>query len=679
EEIQADEKIYRILAIISKELNFKSEEQRYLYLLFENNNLNNDRLKLVRLIELLKQSNDLEKLANVYKKIIADNPENIEYIKSYINVLIMQKKYSELLPLLNRLVSLETQELNFAIERLDMIFDYYDDKIALYKTYIELYGTAGNSAKMEEYYNRLISEHKDAALIQEKIALATIYKETGRETEALKIYENILKFEPENIEILKQSANLYLNCNMMREAKEQFEKILKIQENNEYAQSKIEYLESIVKNSHIMKFQELLNDSMTTEAKKLEILYDLAKAYYDTGFYKLAIDELKKIIKLSNDKILWKRSLELITEIFVVSKQTGLGLQYLANILMKNTGNQREELILKYCVAKLYIAHDEKPKAKALFEEIAVIDDNFEDVQKQLFLLEDVKSSRNDLITLQYGYAMPRELKKSTLERYEIIQELGRGGMGIVYKARDKKLDRIVALKQLPANTDIHSEQAKRLFIEARAVAKLNHHNIVNVFDVGDSEDEMYISMEYVEGKTLTEIIKNEKYVFDEHYVKNIALQICAALDFAHRHNIIHRDIKPDNIMITIDNNIKIMDFGLAKQANENVSMTQEGIAMGTAQYMSPEQIRGEDIDNRTDIYAFGCVLFEMIAAAPPFDSKNINALIYKHLSAKPPNIRSIVATAPEQFELIINKCLEKDKNNRYSNAAEIIEDLKKI
>ena len=131
--------------------------------------------------------------------------------------------------------------------------------------------------------------------------------------------------------------------------------------------------------------------------------------------------------------------------------------------------------------------------------------------------------------------------------------------------------------------------------------------------------------------------------------------------------------------MITIDNNIKIMDFGLAKQANENVSMTQEGIAMGTAQYMSPEQIRGEDIDNRTDIYAFGCVLFEMIAAAPPFDSKNINALIYKHLSAKPPNIRSIVATAPEQFELIINKCLEKDKNNRYSNAAEIIEDLKKI
>ncbi|MBP7652468.1 protein kinase, partial [Candidatus Dependentiae bacterium] len=681
ERIAPDLLVYRALAFISSELKESEEEMKYLYFLF-NRDPKLEKEKIDRLLSLLKEYNDNEKLYEVYKKLIECNQDVSEYLKNLINLLIAKKDYTNLLDKVKTLITKFPGEIQFAIERIEMISNYFDDKISIYKTYIEIFGLIENTDKMEEYYLKMITEFPDTPLLEEKISLATIYKESNREKDAIKLYENITGFEKENIEILKNLGNLYLSQKMMREAKDVFERILKLNSDNSFAQSKIEYLENIIKNSHIMQFQDLLNDESAPIDKKIEIQYNLAKAYFDTGFFKLCIEELKNVLKHGKFTAYWQKSLELITSSYIENKQSGIAIQFLGNIFLNTKLSTHEELFLKYLLANVYVAHDDKAKGKALFEEIAISDDNYFDIQYKLKHLEDIKSSRDGLITLQYGAGVmqtQQQVKKSTLERYEIIKELGRGGMGVVYKARDLKLDRIVALKQLHANTDVNSESAKRLFLEAKAVAKLNHPNIVNVFDVGDSSDELYISMEFVEGKPLTEIIRSENYSFDITYFKNIASQICAGLDYAHSHNIVHRDIKPDNIMVANNNVIKIMDFGLAKQTDADTTMTQEGVAMGTAQYMSPEQIRGEDIDLRTDIYALGCMMYEIATKNPPFNSTNLNALIYKHLSVKPISLKSVLTDIPEKLDHIVMKCIEKDKNNRYSKAADIIEELKAV
>jgi len=676
ERIAPDTLTFRALAFIAAELKDYEEEMKYLHILFSSD-AKLERDKVTRLIDLLKENNENDKLFGVYSKLCEQYQDVPEYLKNLINLLIARKDYKILLDKVKTLASKFPAESEFAIERIEMIAGYFDDKIAIYKTYIEVYGLIENTSKMEEYYLKMINEFSGIPLIEEKISLATIYKESGREKEAVKIYENIIAFEKENVEILKNLGNLYLSQKMMREAKETFEKILKLNADNGFAQSKIEYLENIIKNSHIMQFQDLLNDDKTSIEKKIEIQYDLAKAYFDAGFFKLCVEELKNVIKHGKFTAYWRKSLELLTSAYIENKQSGIALQFLGNIFSNSKLDVREELLLKYLIAKVYISHDDKPKGKALLEEIAIIDDNYSDIQFKLKQLEDIKSSRDGLITLAAAGQTQRQIKKSTLERYEIIKELGRGGMGVVYKARDLKLDRIVALKQLHANTDANSESAKRLFLEAKAVAKLNHPNIVNVFDVGDNSDELYISMEFVEGKPLTEIIRSENYTFNLEYFKNISSQICSGLDYAHSHNIVHRDIKPDNIMVTNSDAVKIMDFGLAKQTDASSAMTQEGVAMGTAQYMSPEQIRGEDIDLRTDIYALGCMMYEIVTKNPPFNSTNLNALIYKHLSVKPISLKSVMPDVPEKIDYIVMKCIEKDKNNRYSKASEIIEDLK--
>jgi serine/threonine protein kinase/Flp pilus assembly protein TadD len=260
-----------------------------------------------------------------------------------------------------------------------------------------------------------------------------------------------------------------------------------------------------------------------------------------------------------------------------------------------------------------------------------------------------------------------------TILHYRIIKKLGEGGMGIVYLAEDKKLERQVAIKFLPHHVAASSDERKRFEIEAKAAAALNHPNIATIHAIEETEDNLFLVMEYIPGKHLKEHINSKPLTVKE--ALNIALQIAKGLQAAHKKSIIHRDIKSANIMSREDGQIRIMDFGLAK-FRESGQITREGTTVGTAAYMSPEQARGEETDQRTDIWSFGVVLYEMLTGHPPFKGEYEQALIFNLLNEQIIPASELNPEAPDKLNAIINKCLEKDKNLRFGSMDEILVEL---
>jgi len=252
---------------------------------------------------------------------------------------------------------------------------------------------------------------------------------------------------------------------------------------------------------------------------------------------------------------------------------------------------------------------------------------------------------------------------------YKILEKLGEGGMGVVYLAEDTKLKRQVAIKFLPHHVSANDEERKRFEIEAQASAALNHPNIATIHAIEESKDDTFIVMEYVEGIELKEKIKSGKIPINE--AVNIAAQIAEGLDAAHKKGIVHRDIKSQNIMITNDGKVKVMDFGLAKMKGD-LQLTKIGTTVGTVTYMSPEQAKGENIDNRTDIWSLGVVLYEMITGELPFKGDYEQAIIYSILNEEP----GLDDNISEKFKIVINKILKKNPDDRYQHSKDLIHDL---
>jgi serine/threonine protein kinase/lipoprotein NlpI len=281
-----------------------------------------------------------------------------------------------------------------------------------------------------------------------------------------------------------------------------------------------------------------------------------------------------------------------------------------------------------------------------------------------------------------------KELEANTsLSHYRIVSKIGAGGMGEVYLACDTKLDRKVAIKFLPESLAADEQARKRLVREAQAAAKLDHPNICSIHEVGEEEGRSFIVMQYLEGETLDIRLKRKPFNLSESL--SIATQVADALAEAHAHGIIHRDIKPSNIMITPRGKVKVLDFGLAKmmggelavdtEAETAMVLTQTGVVLGTAPYMSPEQLRAERLDGRSDIFSYGAVLYEIVGGRRPFEARSLAEITSAILMRDPPPLQSHSGIMPAGLESLVLKCLEKEPTRRYQTMVELLVDLDRV
>src|SRR5574344_2978723 len=259
-------------------------------------------------------------------------------------------------------------------------------------------------------------------------------------------------------------------------------------------------------------------------------------------------------------------------------------------------------------------------------------------------------------------------------DRYEILEKIGTGGMSDVYKAKCHKLNRFVAMKVLKQEFSENANFVSKFRIEAQAAAGLMHPNIVNVYDVGEEGGIYYIVMELVEGITLKKYIEKKARLSVKEAI-SIAIQVSMGIEAAHNNRIIHRDIKPQNIIISKDGKVKVTDFGIAKAATSNTITSN---VMGSVHYTSPEQARGGYSDEKSDIYSLGIVMFEMLTGRVPFDGDTTVAIAIQHIQEPMPSPREYVNDIPVSVEQIIYKCTQKSPDRRYQKMSELIADLKR-
>jgi serine/threonine-protein kinase len=268
------------------------------------------------------------------------------------------------------------------------------------------------------------------------------------------------------------------------------------------------------------------------------------------------------------------------------------------------------------------------------------------------------------------------EKRKWTVKGYEIYGKLGEGGLGVVFKAKQISMNRLVALKILHKRWLNDEEFKQRFLVEARLVGKLSHQNLIKVYDVGREDWKLFFSMEFVEGETLEDMIEREGPL-DAQRAIDITLQVLRAINYIARYDIVHCDIKPSNVMLTQDNIVKLGDFGFVK-SNIEIAVTEEGSVLGTPDYISPEQAMGKTVDFRSDIYSLGVTLYHMVAKAPPFDG-TVSTIMRAHIREKMPSPKAVNPNVPDALCKVIEKMTAKDPKDRYQKCEDLFEDLEAV
>ena len=272
------------------------------------------------------------------------------------------------------------------------------------------------------------------------------------------------------------------------------------------------------------------------------------------------------------------------------------------------------------------------------------------------------------------------KVERPVLGRYRVEKELGRGAMGMVYLGKDPKIGRTVAIKTLPLTDEFESEDLEevrtRFFVEAEAAGRLNHPNIVTIFDAGEEHDLAYIAMDYIEGQSLDNFTTPDNLLSIDEVFK-IGINVAEALDYAHKKNVVHRDIKPGNILYNPKTDtLKVTDFGVACLIDTNKTRT--GTVLGSPSYMSPEQLAGKKVDGRSDLFSLGVTLYQLFTGELPFNADSMAALAYKITNDKPKGVRRVRSVLPPCLSRIINKAMEKTSKQRFSNGKAFADALRR-
>lgn len=526
-----------------------------------------------------------------------------------------------------------------------------------YEKAAELFINANNPLKAAEALE-FMGDVKKAAQLRgeayissgEKTHAAEEFEKAGNYLNAAEIYRSNDNFEKSGQMYLLggdfyQAAEMFLKAKQPRSAAIAYERAKEYLRAAEIYQRLGDYL----------KQAELL--------EKTGNFYEAGMVYYQNNQTERAITALQKVEKNSKN---YRKASVLLGDIFKEKKLLTQAI-YKYRDAIAGEGINKLTLHPYYNLARVLEDHGNVEAALEIYERILSEDYTFSDVAQRL---EKLRQRIKAVAHTQ------QKVKKE--KRFELIEEIGRGGMGIVYKAKDLLLNRIVAYKILPSNLKENPEAVQNFLKEARAAAGLNHKNIVTIYDIEEEAGEYVIVMEFVEGVTLKKkIMELKRFPLKDAII--IINQICDALDYAHKNKIIHRDIKPNNIMLTKENVVKILDFGLAKILEDVISLQTR--SMGTPFYVSPEQIIGDQkvlpIDHRTDIYSLGVTMFELITGTLPFTKGDIS---YHHIHTHPPSPSSVMqGVLPPEIDSVILKCLAKEPEKRYSSAMEIAKELKSI
>ncbi|MEQ8818993.1 MAG: protein kinase [Sumerlaeia bacterium] len=461
----------------------------------------------------------------------------------------------------------------------------------------------------------------------------------------LRALDQILQRDQKNVPAMTMKGRMLADAKQWKASKQVLEEAYKLQP------SSAEVVAALVKT-----YERILE-----EKEDSEVRFAVGKIHFLNQDHDKAIGCFQKT---AQDYRWEAESTKMLGKCFMAKGMLDLALQEFKKLVVDE---ETKEIL--YDLAQRYETKKDLVGAKTVYRQLFAADIDYKDVRQRFEMLSGTTSNPMAFTAAYDKTSMVDAMSESAQRRYELQDELGRGAMGIVYRAKDKELEEVVALKILPDAMSNNPEAVRRFKIEARNARKLSHPNIVRIHDIGEEMGRKYISMEYVDGSDIKKKIRTEGKL-DLKTTFRYGIAIADALGYAHRLQIVHRDIKPANIMLTSGGEVKITDFGIAKMLDQTGEGTMMGAVIGTPLYMSPEQVQGIPVDNRADIYAFGIMLYEFVNGKPPFTEGD---LAYQHIHRDPDRPEG----CPDELWEIIAKCLAKDKNDRWSKAEEIVEALK--
>lgn len=465
--------------------------------------------------------------------------------------------------------------------------------------------------------------------------------------QALAAYEKILDRQADQPDALHHRGNLLVKLGRVSEARQALERAQRVRPNDEALAKDL-----------IACYEKLLETRDSPDVR-----FKLGGLAMKLGRYDLAISCFQRTDK--DDRFATESS-RALGQCFLAKGMLDLALQELKKVDVDD-----ETKVLLYRLGKAYEAAGDPRGAREAYKSIYAVDIGYQDVKARMdALLHAVTDPHSPERT-----AIISSLSEHAKTRYDLIQELGRGAMGIVYKARDNELEEIVAIKILPESLEKNQNALRMFRQEARNARRLAHPGIVRIHDIGEERGRKYISMEFVDGIDLKQRLIEAKRKLPFQETLHYARQIAEAMTAAHEARIVHRDLKPANIMITKQKRVKVTDFGIAKLIQDDTSKahTKSKTVVGTPLYMSPEQVKGDAVDSRADIYSMGVVFYEMASGRPPFIEGD---LAYHHVSSPP---KPLPDDVPEEFATVVMRCLEKKPDDRFQSAREVLAELEKI